>query len=410
MLRMAGSLVLTSGSPILRNAQNSIDSSTTVSWDFEGGNLAKVDQTGPESFRCHVSGQLDQDGRNRQASWYYFRADRAKNRLLTFTLVDLAGEYNYLPNNGAITKNTPPFYSEDNIHWNPVEDIVYDAATHELTFKLRVSSDQIWIAHVPPYTLDNFMRLAKDLKSHPDVRIETIGRSVEGRDIPLVTIEEGTVGSKDKKVIWLMFRQHAWESGSSWTGEGLMRFAISSDPVAQSIRREAILKIMPICDPDGVVHGRVRFNGYGYDLNRNWDIVDPIKMPEIAAERRAILDWVDKGNRVDFFLSLHNDEQNEYIEGPPDQRWFPFLKQVWDNWSRASTFAPTEQPKLMSTTTTEGKPGRMNVAQGLSHDRGLPAFVAEMMIWRHPKLGRCPNIDDRQLAGKELIQAIWKSI
>jgi hypothetical protein len=407
---MAGSMLLASGTRYLANAQGPADGSATISWNFEGGNLARVDQTGPESFRCHVSGQVDQDGRNRQASWYYFRTDHTKNRLLTFTLVDLAGEYNYLPNNGAITKNTPPFYSEDNVHWKPVEELAYDEVKHELTIKLRVSSDHLWIAHVPPYTLENFNRLAHDLASHSDVKIETIGKSVEGRDIPLVSIAEGPAGGKEKKVVWLMFRQHAWESGSSWTGEGLMRFAISSDPVAQRIRRETTLKILPMCDPDGVVHGGVRFNRYGYDLNRNWDIVDPIKMPEITAERRAILDWVDKGNRVDFFLSLHNDEQNEYIEGPPDQRWFPFLKRVWDNWSASTTFAPTEQPKLMAATTTEGKPGRMNVAQGLSHDRGLPAFVAEMMIWKNPKLGRCPNIDDRLLAGRELIQAIWKSL
>lgn len=410
VLKMAGSMALTSGSRYLANAQGPADIPSAVRWNFEGGNLAKVDQTGPESFRCHLSGQVDQDGRNRQASWYYFRADHTKNKRLTFTLVDLTGEYNYQPNNGSVTKETPPFYSEDNVHWKSVEELTYDTVKHELTFQLHVSSDQVWIAHVPPYTLENFKRLANDLASHSDVKIETIGKSVEGRDIPLVTIAESTAGGKEKKVIWLMFRQHAWESGSSWTGEGLMRFVVSSDPIAQRIRREMTIKILPMCDPDGVVHGGVRFNRYGYDLNRNWDIVDPIKMPEITAERRAILDWVDKGNRVDFFLSLHNDEQNEYIEGPPDQKWFPLLKRVWDNWSAASTFAPTEQPKLMSITTTEGKAGRMNVAQGLSHDRGLPAFVAEMMIWKHPKLGHTPNIDDRLLAGRELIQAIWKSI
>jgi len=34
----------------------------------------------------------------------------------------------------------------------------------------------------------------------------------------------------------------------------------------------------------------------------------------------------------------------------------------------------------------------------------------EMRIVKHPKLGRRPNIRDRQLAGRELIQAIWKSV
>jgi hypothetical protein len=154
----------------------------------------------------------------------------------------------------------------------------------------------------------------------------------------------------------------------------------------------------------------VRFNRYGFDLNRNWDVTDPVKMPEITAERKAILEWVDAGKRIDFFLTLHNDEYNEHLEGPPDERWSALLKRVWNNWSSGSTFAPTEQPLLMAATTTEGKPGRMNVVQGLSHDRGLPAFEVEMRITKHPKLGRRPNVNDRMVAGRELIQAIWKSI
>src|SRR6185437_3072929 len=139
----------------------------------------------------------------------------------------------------------PPFYSEDRIHWKPVDELTYDAVKHELAFSLRTASDQLWFAHVPPYTLENFNQLTRDLARQSDVHIETVGKSVEGRDIPLITIAEGSGRSKELKVIWLMFRQHAWESGSSWTGDGLMRFVVSSDPVAERIRRETTLKILP---------------------------------------------------------------------------------------------------------------------------------------------------------------------
>ena len=60
----------------------------------------------------------------------------------------------------------------------------------------------------------------------------------------------------------------------------------------------------------------MRFNANGYDLNRNWDTVDPRRMPEIAAQRKAILDWVDSGRRIDFFLTLHNTESEDYVAGP----------------------------------------------------------------------------------------------
>jgi hypothetical protein len=410
LLKMAGGALLASRLSLADVLHDSSADSISINWSFEGGSLAKADQIGPASFRCHVNGQVDQDGRNRQASWYYFRVDGAKGQVMTFTMVDLSGEYNYRPNNGAISGDTLPFYSSDGIHWLPIEEASYDASGPTLTYKIDISSDRVWIAHTPPYTLANFKSLSNDLVRNPDVTIETIGRSVEGRDIPLVTITDRSVADKNKKVIWLMFRQHAWESGTSWTGEGLMRFLSSADPVAQQIRKGVIVKVLPLCDPDGVFHGTVRFNRYGYDLNRNWDVIDPVKMPEITAERKAILDWVDAGNRIDFFLTLHNDEYNEYLQGPPDERWSSLLKKVWNNWSSYSTFAPTQQPSLDAMTTAAGKPGRMNVVQGLSHDRGLPAFEAEMRIIKHPKLGRRPNVQDRLLAGRELIQAIWKSL
>lgn len=410
LLKMAGGALLASR-PSLANALRDFSAdSISIHWSFEGGSLAKVDRIGDSNFRCHVNGQVDQDGRNRQASWYYFRVDGAKGRVVTFTMVDLSGEYNYRPNKGAITGDTLPFYSSDGIHWLPIEEASYDRSGPMLTYKIDISSDRVWVAHTPPYTLASFKGLSNDLAHNPDVTIETIGHSVEGRDIPLVTITDRSVADKNKKVIWLMFRQHAWESGSSWTGEGLMRFVSSADPVAQQIRKDIIVKVLPLCDPDGVFHGTVRFNHYGYDLNRNWDVIDPVKMPEITAERKAILDWVDEGKRIDFFLTLHNDEYNEYLQGPPDERWSALLKKVWNNWSSGSTFAPTQQPSLDAATTTAGKPGRMNVVQGLSHDRGLPAFEVEMRIIKHPKLGRRPNVQDRMLAGRELIQAIWKSL
>jgi hypothetical protein len=303
-----------------------------------------------------------------------------------------------------------PFYSSDGVNWLPVEEASYNASGPSLTYTIDMPSNRVAIAHVPPYTLANFRNLSDDLSRNPDVIVETIGRSVEGREIPLITVTDRSVVDRNKKVIWLMFRQHAWESGSSWTGEGLMRFVSSANPVARQIRKDTIVKVLPLCDPDGVFHGTVRFNRYGFDLNRNWDVIDPVKMPEITAERKAIFDWVHASRRIDFFLTLHNDEYNEHLEGPPDKRWSALLKKAWSNWSSGAIFAPTEPPLLMAATTTEGKRGRMNVVQALSHDLGLAAFEVEMRITKHPKLGRRPNVEDRMLAGHELIQAIWKSI
>ena len=138
-------------------------------------------------------------------------------------------------------------------------------------------------------------------------------------------------------------------------------------------------------------------------------------MPEIAAQRKAILDWFDAGQRVDLFLTLHNTETLEYLEAPPEsyapdkgygsltQRFFRLL-------SESKTFAPTRPPQSTADSTTPGKPGRMTVIQGLYQDRKLPAFLIEQMITRHPKLGRQPTPEDRQQFGADLVRAMWRAV
>ncbi len=70
----------------------------TIHTDFEGGRLGRVEQVAPGHFRCGVAGQSDQDGRNRQANWYYLRIDGCRGREVTVDLVDLPGDYDYKPN------------------------------------------------------------------------------------------------------------------------------------------------------------------------------------------------------------------------------------------------------------------------------------------------------------------------
>jgi hypothetical protein len=369
---------------------------------FDGARLERVERVAPAHFRCHLRGDVDQDRRNRQANWYYFRVDGAKGQTLTIDLTGLPGEYNYRPNRGAVTKDTVPVWSEDNIHWTHFESTEFDAAEPRLRLKLEARSDRVWIAHVPPYTDRHLERLLQDARRTPHLKVEP-------GSMPLWTITDKSVPDASKKVVWLMFRQHAWETGSSWAGEGAVRFLISASPEAARIRRQAIFKIFPMADPDGVRRGNVRFNAAGYDLNRNWDVDDAVKMPEIAAQKRAILGWVDAGGRVDLFLSLHNTETGEYLEGPLSgfdelgPRFFAALQQ-------RSTFAPTRPYSRAATTTTAGKAGRMTVSQGLYHARKLPAFIMEQMIARNPKLGRFPNIEDQLAFGAQLARAAFAAV
>jgi murein tripeptide amidase MpaA len=381
-----------------------------VSANFEGGSIGKVEQVSATHLRCAIVGQSDQDHRNRQADWYYFELTHLPREAITLDLVNLAGEYNYKAPAYSVTRGTRPFYSYDNVNWKAFSDseVSWDEKEPHLTLHFTPQRDHLWIAHVTPYTQKNLTALLDSFRGSPYLKQESVGRTVEGREIPLLTITDPQAPDAQKKVIWLMFRQHAWEAGSSWTGDGAVRFLLSPDERAARIRRQFIVRVFPLCDPDGVADGGVRFNRHGYDLNRNWDLVDPQKMPEIAAERKAVLDWVDAGHRLDLFLSLHNTEATEYLEAPAAFK--ELGERVFRELAETTSFHPTSPLRDAGVTTTPGKPGRMEVAQGLFHDRHLPSMLMEQMIEFNSKLGRIPTAADRSAFGAELLRALTTAV
>ena len=381
----------------------------TIHTDFEGGALGRVEKVSETHFRLAEKGESDQDTRNRQANWYYFRVDKASpSQPLTLDMVDLPGEYNYQPNRGAVTKDTPPVISYDGVHWEHVTTFDYDPQEPKLTLRIQPSKQRFWIAHCPPYTNQTLAKLRSEIRSSKDFEERVIGKTAGGRDLVLWTITHAP--AEGKPTIWLMFRQHSWESGSSWTGEGAIRTLLGTSPESIKLRERVVWKILPLCDPDGVARGGVRFNVNGYDLNRNWDVVDPVKMPEITAQRNAVKQWLDSGHRIDLLLSLHNTETAEYLEGPPDNggdgKFAPLANRVFDALSQRTTFAPTHPLTFAGSTTTPGKKGRMTVIQGLYADFRIPGFLMEQRVSLNPKLGHLPEIADRMKFGGELVEAL----
>ena len=385
----------------------------TVNTDFEGGCLGRIEKVSDTHFRLGVKGEKDQDGRNRQANWYYFRVDSAGAKALTLDIVDLPGEYNYRPNQGAITSDTPPVISYDRRTWKHIDTFTYDPTEPRLTLRVMPRQAQFWIAHVPPYTAQDLDELRTDASRHPDFREQVIGKTPGGRDLVLWTVATEPV-AKDKLTVWLMFRQHSWETGSSWAGEGAIRALLRGDAEARRRRQSIIWKIFPLCDPDGVARGGVRFNANGYDLNRNWDIADPRKMPEIAAQRDAVRAWIRGGHAIALYFSLHNTETGEYLEGPPqkggEDKFQPLAERFFKILSTETTFAPTTPLRYADITTTAGMTGRMTVVQGLYRDFKIPTFLMEQRISLNPKLGHLPEIPDRMGFGAQLVDAIAKAV
>jgi hypothetical protein len=376
-------------------------SSIRLSADFEGGALGRVERVSETRFICHLEGQSDQDGRNRQVTWYYFRLNGAKGREVTITLTDLRGEYNYRPGNAGITDRSPPVVSDDGRTWRHHPSMAFDPQRHEATITIRPRGDVVWIAHIEPYTASRLEAFLREIRGHPDLKDEVIGRSVEGRDLHLLTI-----GGPASRVVWLMCRQHAWESGTSFVGEGAVRYLLSEE--AEPLRRRVVFKVLPMQDPDGCARGGVRFNRNGYDLNRNWDTADPADaesrrlMPEICAAKRAILE----SGPFDLFLTLHNQETDEWLSGSRAHaaladRFFAALRE-------RTAFDPSAAgPRPPGATPARG---RATVYEFLEGELRKPAFILEQGIAAGRKLGRYPTSQDRIEFGRQLARVMGEVV
>jgi len=380
----------------------------SVHSDFEGGRTGPVQAVTPTHYRIGVAGQADQQNRNRQASWYYFRLDGAQKQALTIDLVDLVGEYNFKPGAHAVTRNSRPVWSEDNRTWHHFETVEWDDAKKELRLRLTPAGNRLWIAHVPPYTTQHLNAFLRDVRGK--VRVDEIGRTVDGRPIPLLTLNEE---AKDKPVVWIMARQHAWETGTSLLTEALVRHLLS--PAGRTMREGAVWKIFPMADPDGCARGHVRYNVNGFDLNRNWDTLDAQRMPEIYAQNKAMLAWLDSGRRIDLFLTLHNQENHDHVEGPMalggerfrrlGESLYAGLKQHTSFWSKLA--GPRETPA----STDPALKGRMNVVQGLFAQRRVPAFLLETSVEPVPTLNNRPRtVADWQAFGRGLAVTLYQCV
>lgn len=61
---------------------------------------------------------------------------------------------------------------------------------------------------------------------------------------------------QDKEVIFLTARVHPGESNASWVMEGVLNQLLKESSVSQQLLDKFIFKIVPMLNPEGVIHGK----------------------------------------------------------------------------------------------------------------------------------------------------------
>lgn len=94
--------------------------------------------------------------------------------------------------------------------------------------------------------------------------------------------------NKGKKAMIITSRVHPGETQSSYALEGMVDFLLSDAIEAQQLRQHYIIYVVPMINPDGVIHGNHRTDLAGLDMNRRWIEPSPYIHPQIVAMKNLV--------------------------------------------------------------------------------------------------------------------------
>ena len=314
--------------------------------NFDSGNI-KVNSI---DSRDKIQLEIPKDNQSDFYQWFHFRLETETELSHTIELQNLK--------NSAFPDGWDGYdvvASYDREEWFRVPT-TYDGDT--LSFTIIPERGSVYFAYFAPYSYDRHLDLLHMAQSAHICQLETLGSTIDGNDMSLLTFGEPEEG---KKKVWLIARQHPGESMAEWFMEGIVqRFLDEDDVTARSILEQAVVYVVPNMNPDGSIRGHLRCNAIGVNLNREWQKPSMEKSPEVYLVRERMLQ-----EGVDLFLDIHGDEAIPYnfvagSEGIPsyDDR-LAHLESMFKN--ALSTVTPEFQDEFGY---DKDKPGQANLAVG----------------------------------------------
>lgn len=263
-----------------------------IDGEMEGGNIEVLGSSGGGA---ELAIRADSNADFRQ--WFQFRATGAAGKRSELRILN-AGESTY----PDAWEDYRACASYDQQRWFRVPT-TFDGTT--LTIDHHPHEDIVTYAYFAPFTLERQNALLTRAARSRGVKIQTIAKSVQGRDVDVAIIGEP---ERHRRRIWITARQHPGETMAEWFAAGMLeRLLTRTDPIIRELTERAVLYIVPNMNPDGSVLGNLRANAAGMNLNRAWLEPDAETSPEVLGVREFM-----HATGVDLFLDIHGDERNPY--------------------------------------------------------------------------------------------------
>lgn len=355
----------------------------------------KIDESG--AIHVFLVYDHERSSPNRANGHWHFQVQAKPGSNLTLVLHNFENVWNGrvgIP----VSDKTVCFTSYDGKTWQPVDTEFLDGNLVQLT--LRMEHESIYVARLEPYRISDLEAFKNRIFNHSLVHIETIGRTVEGRELEIVRVGRPAAPYR----VLLRARAHAWEPGGNWVVQGLIDRLLRQDRQAESYLDRFCVYVLPMANKDGVARGRTRFNSLGKDLNRDWDAPAD---PALAPENHALEQWIDRMIRsnhpIHFAIDFHNDEGGKVHVSRPNIDLERYLTRMerYERLLRSHTWF-TEG----STGSEFRNPG--TIGEGLLERFGITACVHELNANWIAGLNDFPTAKNWELFGAQLCEVFYR--
>lgn len=376
-----------------------------VSAKFDAGNAEVVDATDPQNIQLKIRPDPYCKGDDiTHFQWFHFRLTGVQNTALVVKLVN-AGKSSF--------PEAWPGYkacaSYDLKEWFRIQT-TWDEKAGVITMEHTSNHDSIYFAYFPPYSYVRHQELIARIHAKKNVRLEVLGETLDGYDLDVLRI--GHPG-KNKRVIWMVARQHPGEAMAEWFIEGFLdRLTDPHDGASMRVLEHAVFYVMPNVNPDGSIRGHLRTNATGANLNREWKSPTPERSPEIY----HLLKKMDEVG-CDLFLDIHGDEEIPFnflagSEGIPS--FNDRLRELQNTFSTAFVRAsPDFQPKNGYTVDEPGKANLAISSNGVGERFKCLSYTLEMPFkdtQDHPDNIHGWSVDRARHFGASILQPIYEVV
>ncbi len=254
--------------------------SPSVDANFPGGNILVQRVDGNTFF-------LQPDMRDTQGWWFYwcFRVRAAAGQQIVFAMD---------PKNIGVLG--PAISLDKGVSWSWFGMDAVNEGRFSCNFPM--DTEEVRFSFGMPYLQSN---LDCFLLTHPELQVDTLVCSPQGRKVPMIQIRSRSVAAP--YAVAITVRHHCCEMMASYVLEGMIEAILDQGEgeLAGWLRENVDFLFIPFMDLDGVEAGDQGKNRIPHDHNR--DYTDSPLYPEVAAFQKLLPQW--SGGRPLLAFDLH---------------------------------------------------------------------------------------------------------